>query len=83
VREVQEETGILTRFKSIIAFRHIPTNTYYIIQKLRTDKTILNTFWPVLRIRIRMFLDLQDPDPLVRCTDPALDPSPFLIKVLS
>jgi 8-oxo-dGTP pyrophosphatase MutT (NUDIX family) len=30
VREVQEETGILTRFKSIIAFRHIPTNTYHI-----------------------------------------------------
>jgi ADP-ribose pyrophosphatase YjhB (NUDIX family) len=26
VREVQEETGILTRFKSIIAFRHT-TNT--------------------------------------------------------
>jgi 8-oxo-dGTP pyrophosphatase MutT (NUDIX family) len=29
VREVQEETGILTRFKSIVAFRHT-TNTYYI-----------------------------------------------------
>ncbi len=43
VREVQEETGILTRFKSIIAFRHT-TNTYYINQKLRTDKTILNTY---------------------------------------
>ena len=44
VREVQEETGILTRFKSIIAFRHIPTNTYNIIQKLRIDKNILNNF---------------------------------------
>jgi hypothetical protein len=34
----------------------------------------------VLRIRIRMFLGLVDPDPLVSasCTDPA--PDPFIIK---
>jgi hypothetical protein len=34
-------------------------------------------FFPVLRIRIHMFLDLPDPhpDPLVTSTDPALDPS--------
>jgi hypothetical protein len=33
---------------------------------------------PVLRIRIHMFLGLQDPDPLVRGMDPdpALDPDP-------
>jgi hypothetical protein len=38
---------------------------------------------PVLEIRsrIRMFLGLPDPDPLVRCMD--LDPSLFFIKVLS
>ncbi len=36
---------------------------------------------PVLGIRIRIFLGLQDPDPLVRGTDP--DPSLLLIKVLS
>ncbi len=30
---------------------------------------------PVLRIRIRMFLGLLDPDPLVRGTDPDSDPS--------
>jgi hypothetical protein len=38
-------------------------------------------FLPVLGIRIRrirMVLDLQDPDPLVRDTDPAPDPSLFL-----
>jgi 8-oxo-dGTP pyrophosphatase MutT (NUDIX family) len=77
VREVQEETGILTRFKSIIAFRHIPTNTCHIIQKLKKDTNILNTFRSVMGIRIRRirtFLDLQDPDPLVS-TDP--DPSLF------
>jgi hypothetical protein len=33
--------------------------------------------------RIRMFLDLPDPDPLVRGADPAPDPSLFLINVLS
>jgi hypothetical protein len=32
---------------------------------------------PVLRIRIRMFLGLLDPDPLVRGTDPDPDPSHF------
>jgi hypothetical protein len=33
--------------------------------------------WGPVR-RIRMFADLQDPDPnpLVRCTDPAQDPAP-------
>ena len=31
----------------------------------------------VLGIRIRMFLGLSDPDPLVRGTDPAPDPSLF------
>ncbi len=36
VREVQEETGILTRFKSIIAFRHT-TNTYH---KFRNSEQI-------------------------------------------
>ncbi len=32
-----------------------------------------DVFLPVLEIRIRMFLGLQDPylDPLVRCTDPS------------
>jgi hypothetical protein len=36
----------------------------------------------VLRIRIRMFLGLPDPDPLVRGTapDPELDPDPPIIK---
>ncbi len=36
--------------------------------------------WPVLRIRIRMFLSLLDPDLdlLVRGMDP--DPEPFIIK---
>jgi hypothetical protein len=29
-------------------------------------------------LRIRMFLDLLDPDPLVRSTDP--DPDPSIIK---
>jgi hypothetical protein len=33
---------------------------------------------PVLPIWIRMFLGLQDPDPLVRGTDP--DPDPSIIK---
>jgi hypothetical protein len=28
-----------------------------------------------IRLRIRMFLGMLDPDPLVRRTDPALDPS--------
>jgi hypothetical protein len=39
--------------------------------------------WKVLGIRnrIRIFLSLPDPDPLVRGTDP--DPYPFLINVLS
>jgi len=31
---------------------------------------------PVLRIRIRMFLGLPDPDQIVRGTDPAPDPAP-------
>jgi hypothetical protein len=39
---------------------------------------------PMVRIRIRKFLSLQDPDPLVRGTDPASDPSsdpdPSIIK---
>jgi hypothetical protein len=30
--------------------------------------------------RIRMFLDLQDPNPLVRGVDPALDPNPSLFS---
>jgi hypothetical protein len=36
----------------------------------------------VFRIRIHMFLGLsnQDPDPLVRGMDSALDPDPFVIK---
>ncbi len=34
----------------------------------------------VLRIRIRMFLGLSEPDPLVRGTDPAPDPDPSIIK---
>ncbi len=39
----------------------------------------MNIFWPVVGIRIRMFLGLQDPDPepLVRGTNPELDPSLF------
>jgi hypothetical protein len=44
------------------------------------------TFFPVLRIRIRIhrihvFFGLPDPDPLVRCMDPdpALDPDPSII----
>jgi hypothetical protein len=36
-----------------------------------------------LGIRIRMFLGLLDPNPLVRGTDPAPDPYLFLINVLS
>jgi hypothetical protein len=35
-------------------------------------------FFPVLRIRILMFLGLLDPDPLVRGMDP--DPDPSIIK---
>jgi hypothetical protein len=31
-------------------------------------------------LRIRMFLGLLDPDPLVRCTDPDPDPDPSIIK---
>jgi hypothetical protein len=31
-------------------------------------------------LRIRMFLGLQDPDPLLRCTDPDPDPEPSIIK---
>jgi hypothetical protein len=54
VREVQEETGILTRFKSIIAFRHT-TNTYHIIQKLRTDQNIFKY----------LLASVGDPDPHV------------------
>ncbi len=34
-------------------------------------------FPPVLRIRIRMFLGLLDPDPLVRGMDPDPDPDPY------
>jgi hypothetical protein len=37
----------------------------------------------MLRIRIHqihMFLDLPDPDPLVRGMDPDLDPDPSIIK---
>jgi hypothetical protein len=30
--------------------------------------------------RIQMFLVLPDPDPLVRCIDPAPDPDPSIIK---
>ncbi len=42
---------------------------------LRLLHNIAPPFQPFLRIRIRMFLGLldPDPDPLVRCTDP--DPS--------
>ncbi len=40
-------------------------------------------FYPVLRIRIHMFLGLRDPEPLVRSLDPnpdpALDPDPSII----
>jgi hypothetical protein len=46
-------------------------------EQIRIFSIILNTFWSVLGIRIRMFLDLQDPDPVVRYTDPAPDPSLF------
>ncbi len=40
------------------------------------------SFVPVLEIRIRMILDLPDPDPLVRGTDlaPDSDPDPSIIK---
>jgi hypothetical protein len=35
----------------------------------------------ILRVlRIRMFLGLPDPDPLVRGTNPVLDPDPSIIK---
>jgi hypothetical protein len=37
-------------------------------------------FEAVLRIRIRKFLGLPDPDPLVRCTDPDPAPEPSIIK---
>jgi hypothetical protein len=40
----------------------------------------MNGTLPVLRIRIRMFLGLQDPDPLVRGMDPDLDPDPSIIQ---
>ncbi len=30
--------------------------------------------------RIHMFLDLPDPDPLVRCMDPDPDPDPSIIN---
>ncbi len=34
----------------------------------------------VLRIQIRMFLGLLDPDPFARRTDPDPDPDPSIIK---
>jgi hypothetical protein len=37
-------------------------------------KTLIPSL-PMLGIRICLFLDLSDPDPLVRGTDPAPDPS--------
>ncbi len=39
-----------------------------------------NIIKTVLGIRNLMFLELLDPDPLVRCTDPAPDPSLFSHK---
>jgi hypothetical protein len=39
------------------------------------DRVVPYPLVPVLRIRIRMFLGLPDPDPLVRGTDLAPDPS--------
>jgi hypothetical protein len=44
-----------------------------------SGQSSLGSFGPVLGIRIRlirMFLGLQDPDPLVRGTDPDQDPDP-------
>ncbi len=41
------------------------------------NKCYPSLYLPVLGIRIRMFLGLQDPYPLVRGTDPAPDPSLF------
>jgi hypothetical protein len=39
------------------------------------DSVAFLTVWGIL-IRIRMFLDLPDPDPLVRGTDPGTDSDP-------
>ncbi len=46
------------------------------------NKCYQSLCWPVLGIRNRMFLGLQDPDmvPLVRGTDPALAPDPSLFS---
>jgi hypothetical protein len=38
------------------------------VERTEVQKTVL--FSPLLRIRIRMFLGLPDPDPLVRGADP-------------
>ncbi len=38
-----------------------------------TQRVLNNFWWAVLGIRIRMFLGLPDPDPLVWCTDPDPD----------
>jgi hypothetical protein len=39
-----------------------------------------NPFLTVLRIRIRMFLGLSDPEPVVRGMDPDLAPDPSLFS---
>jgi hypothetical protein len=46
--------------------------------KEKKEAQVFLTYFSVLWIRIRMFLCLLDPDPLVRDTDP--DPAPSIIK---
>jgi hypothetical protein len=48
-------------------------NFYYKIHTNGVYFVDLDSSKAVLQIRIRMFLDLPDPGPLVRGTDPALD----------
>ncbi len=52
-----------------------PTNQGWVSEK-NLEKFL--SYKSVLGIRLRMFLGLLDPDPLVRGTDPA--PNPSIIK---
>jgi hypothetical protein len=68
-------------FNNVIFLQLILSITKFIFFYLTLSHftTVIN---PVLRIRIRMFLGLLDPDPypLVRGMDPDPDADPYIIK---
>ncbi len=68
--------GSFTTIKKKLEFNHLiqlkMVSFPYLRVRIRQDPDPKRTFYAVLRIRIRVFLGILAPDPLVRGTDPSI-----------